>query len=69
MPVPKETPKDLEGVMGRFSCCIVSGDMKLCVAPGSTITMTRSPLIVPAIFKVFGLELPIIEFNEISGWG
>ena len=34
LPVLKETPKDLEGVMGRLSCCTVSGDMKLCVAPG-----------------------------------
>lgn len=64
--VPKVTPNSSVVVIGICSLVMSCGEMKLCVAPGSSMTTTFSPAILPPNFIVLGLSIPTTEFNDIA---
>lgn len=57
-PVPSMTSKDLVALTGRLSFWMALVEMKLWVAPRSTITTTSSTCIIPFNFTVRGVVIP-----------
>ena len=57
-PVPKVIPNSSVSVTGMASFSTTLGDIKLCVAPESIISITLFPPIFPSNFMVLGYQSP-----------